>query len=412
MLGFVRSIVRVTGWYPEDRSLKFYDITARLLLLGAALGLMVPAKAQAQNVFRVRIDTITANAGDTVFVNAYYTFTTSKPHTIDHYLARFLYDASLLRIVGYATDSTASAMLFDTIGTHVGLWAHGDQEINLGNPVLFRIRVVLSSNIGDTAWLRRDRSWMMLDALTGVHSIIQQDGWIRTATATGHTVMTSPGRSISGISNGYRSDSVGFDLPITISDISKANVRSARLTFVYDSNHLSFGDASGASKTADLTSVVRSYDTVTLLFSGKEGGGVQGGDTLTVLHFVALVGIDTECLTLRDLAWRPLDSGAVTGNTTFAFDSISLFGRYGIETVDGTSAPHAIRVYPNPSSGSVVIEGLANVTLRVSDELGRCVWTGEARDGFWKIPATVPDGIYTIVVQGAAGASAMIVIER
>src|ERR1035437_10906152 len=105
MLGFVRSIVRVTGWYPEDRSLKFYDITARLLLLGAALGLMVPAKAQAQNVFRVRIDTITANAGDTVFVNAYYTFTTSKPHTIDHYLARFLYDASLLRIVGYATDS-------------------------------------------------------------------------------------------------------------------------------------------------------------------------------------------------------------------------------------------------------------------------------------------------------------------
>lgn len=411
-LAFFAARVGIEG----KRSLKFYGITAGVLLLGVVLSLMTAPIAVAQNVFRVRIDTVTAKAGDTVTVNVYYSFTSTHSHALNGYVARFSYNTNLVWIAGYITDSTTASDGFPVSVSHLGIaTSQQGQEINLAKPVLFRMRVVLRSALADTGWIHWDPDFAMFDSKAEVDSIVQQDGWVRTATASGHTVLTTPAVEIAGRSNGYVPDSVRFDLPVIISDIRDANVRSARLSFVFDSSRLRFDSATSKSGTATISSMGRTGDTASIVFTGSSQGLILGGDTLVQLHFVALVGIDTECLTLSDPVWQPLNSDALIGIASFAFDSICLLGSYGVEGVDGDPALRTMQMYPNPARDFVVIGGFEAARLQVFDELGRCVWTeGNLADGIWRIPATLWDGVYTIIARGTHGAEAraMIVIKR
>lgn len=396
--------------------MKFYGITAGILLLGVVLSLLKAPIAVAQNVFRVRIDTVTAKAGDTVTVNVYYTLASTRTHSLNGYVARFSYDTNLLWIAGYITDSTTASNGFPVSVSHLGIaTSQQGQEINLAKPVLFRMRVVLRSALADTGWIHWKPDFAMFESTTGVDSVVQQDGWVRTATASGHTVLTTPAVKIAGKSNGYVPDSVRFDLPLMISDIRDANVRSGQLSFVYDSSRLRFDSATSKSSTATINSIERLSDTARIVFSGNNQGSMLGGDTLVVLHFVALVGIDTECMVLSNPLWEALNSDALTGSTAFAFDSICLFGSYGIAEVDGDPALRTVQMYPNPARDFVVIGSFEAASLQVFDQLGRCVWTeGHLADGIWRIPATVPEAVYTIIARGTHGADAraMIVIKR
>ncbi len=406
---------RGTNQHRVKRSLKFYGITAEVLLLGVVLSLMTAPIAVAQNVFRVRIDTVTAKAGDTVTVNVYYTLASMHTHSLNGYVARFSYDTNLLWIAGYITDSTTASNGFPVSVSHLGIaTSQQGQEINLAKPVLFRMRVVLRSALADTGWIHWNPDFAMFESTTGVDSVVQQDGWVRTATASGHTVLTTPAVKIAGKSNGYVPDSVQFDLPMMISDIRDANVRSARLSFVFDSSRLRFDSATSKSGTATINSIERRGDTARIVFSGNYQGMMVGGDTLVVLHFVAFVGIDTECVTLSNPLWEPLNSDALTGSTAFTFDSICLYGSYGTAEVDRGAALRAMQAFPNPARDLVVICGMDAARLQVFDQLGRCVLTeGRLADAIWQIPAVIPDGVYTIIAQGTRGAArAEIVIKR
>src|ERR1043165_1040019 len=88
-------------------SLTFYGMLVRrlsiliALLLLASQALLVSQAASAQNVFRVRIDTMTVEAGDTATLNVYYPFNSTKTHNLSGFVARFLYDTNLIKITGY-----------------------------------------------------------------------------------------------------------------------------------------------------------------------------------------------------------------------------------------------------------------------------------------------------------------------
>jgi hypothetical protein len=140
----------------------------------------------AQNVMHLRIDTVTANPGATVDVRVLYTFTSTHAHDIHDFNARFLFDTSESRLVAYIMTGTASAALTDTTGSHKGILALGNQEIDLTDSVLFIIRMTIDST-ADTAWVRWDPNWYHGDGSAvftagdeGLDSVTLEDGWIRT----------------------------------------------------------------------------------------------------------------------------------------------------------------------------------------------------------------------------------------
>ena len=142
------------------------------------------SKSLAQNIMRIRFDTVTAKPGDTVTVNVYYTFTATHGHDIQDFRVRMQYDASRIHEYRYIMDGTASAAFFDTTGSRVGILAIGNQELDLTNPVLIRVQFVVDSSITDTAWIRWDSvlkypGLMFEQTQDSVDSVVLQDGWIR-----------------------------------------------------------------------------------------------------------------------------------------------------------------------------------------------------------------------------------------
>src|SRR5665213_614659 len=187
-----------------------------LLVVGFTLliqfGIQVD-RVEAQNVFHVWFDTVTARAGDTVAVNVHYTLTSTHAHTIDHFQLRLQYDSSEvspLDSTGYDLAGTASGMFFDTTTSFLGIIAQGQSEIDTTNPVLIRIRFRVNERLVDTAFIRWDTLFNVFDQSEGVDEVIRQNGWIRTASVAGHAVLNTPPITVHGITDGYTADTVAF----------------------------------------------------------------------------------------------------------------------------------------------------------------------------------------------------------
>jgi len=160
-------------------------LLARVAVIVVLAFIAMPVTAQ--NVLRLRIDTVTTKPGSTVDVRVLYTFTSTHPHNIHDFLARFLFDTtkSALAGSGYIMNGAATYPLFDTVPSHTGLLVYGNQEIDLTDSVLFTIRMTLDTN-ADTAWIRWDRKWPVMQlGNEGVDSVYQQDGWIRSSKPLG-----------------------------------------------------------------------------------------------------------------------------------------------------------------------------------------------------------------------------------
>jgi len=178
----------------------------------AAFALLCVCPVSAQNVMHFRIDTVTANPGATVDVRVLYTFTSTHAHNIHDFNARFLFDTTASQLVAYIMDGTASADLTDTTGSHAGLLALGNQEIDLTDSVLFKIRMTIDSN-ADTAWIKWDRNWIVFGAGDeGVDSVYQQDGWIRTPKSKAN-VKTSSASELPRLYPNPASERVTIDAP-------------------------------------------------------------------------------------------------------------------------------------------------------------------------------------------------------
>jgi len=373
--------------------------------------------ASAQNVFRVRIDTITVKPGDTATVNVYYTFTSTKPHNLNGFVARFLFDSNLVQIPGYITNGTACEALSAT-ESHRGIATLGAQEIDLKNPVLFRMRVAASKSLADTAWIRWDPDFPMFSTEQGVDTVIQSDGWIRTAFVTAHTILSAPSRTVHGVFTGPYADSEAFDLPVTISDISSANVTHALMTFAYDRNRLAVQSVSSKVATT-LVTVLPSpssvYDTARVEL--QSSNPIAGSDTLIVLHLYALIGPDTTCTSLMNVTWRPLNAEAKLGSTDVDFDSvcqIHLFGLYVPPASVDQAKVEPNRMYPNPARDYVISTRTDVKSFEMYDAVGRIVAQCERQNDVWLVPPSLMSGVYRIALRLRTGETetSTLLIER
>lgn len=385
------------------------------LLAGVCFTLLIltgyrTERAEAQNVFHVWFDTVAATAGDTVEVNVYYTFTSTHAHTIDYYQLRLQYDTSEIFPIAYDLNGTASGLFFDTTTSHLGITAQGQSELDTTNPVLLRLRFRVNRQLADTAFIRWDTSFDLFDQYENVDQVFRQDGWIRTASVAGHLVLSTPSITVHGVSDGYSPDSVAFLLPVSVSDIAAANMRSAVLSFAYDSARFPLN---GASADAASGLQVDSVETSPTIVAGSRlvdiwihsvSGAITGADTLLRLAFTGLVGLDTVCDTLGDVSLRPTNADGLIGNTVYLVNPICLEGQAPSSVVAIQPPEDAgLRLYPNPATDAVRIDAtddLASATILVYDVLGRmiCGWTN-SNEVQWQILPSVLPGIYRVVCE-------------
>src|SRR5205823_12464645 len=112
---------------------------------------------------------------------------------------------------------------------------------------------------------------------------------------------------------------------------------------------------------------VLNRDTARVQLLAKTGNMIHGDDTLITIHFIALVGIDTSCISLHNMRLVPTNNDALWGNTIDSLGSICLYGRYGIDKVsENTPSAISICVYPNPARSYVrfSMEGLDREQIR------------------------------------------------
>jgi len=366
-------------------------------------------RVEAQNVFHVWFDTVTARAGDTVEMNVHYTFTSTHSHSIDSYQLRFMYDTSeVFPIYPYAfvLDSTASGLFFDTTFSHSGILAIGQSELDLTNPVLIRIRFRVNRQLADTAFIRWDTSSDLFDPSEGVDQVILQDGWIRTASVAGHMALSTPPVTVHGITDGYSPDSVAFKLPVSVSNIASANIRSALFSFAYDSarfplNGVSADAASGIEVDSVNSSPIAEGSRQVNIWIHGLNGAIGGGDTLLRIAFTGLVGLDTICDTLGDVSLRPTNADGLIGNTVYPGNPICLEGvaPSAVEMPEELPANN-LQIYPNPATVAVRMEApdeAAPATITVFDMLGRTIGEWSGGEVLWQIPPGVVPGIYRVV---------------
>jgi hypothetical protein len=208
-----------------------------------------------------------------------------------------------------------------------------------------------------------------------------------------------------GSSNGFTPDSVRFDLPVLISDISRSKIQDGVLRFEYDRTHLTF-DRAREIDGHTLEGVAQSGDTV-LVHLNPQVTTTSPPDTLTILQFVALVGTDTSCGVLRDVRLTPVNGDAFLGNTIYAFDSICLFGSWLDLSVSPAEHSNAdFQVYPNPArvgrSVSFRASGFDDrdrIRYSVVDVLGNIIHRTDDGMTGWEIASTASKGVYEVVFE-------------
>jgi len=386
-----------------------YGLLVRVALCGFAL-VVSTQTLFAQNVFSIRFDTVTASAGDTVTVNALYTFKSTHAHNINGYTAQINYDSTEVHLLGYVLAGTATPPA-DTgfSGTsHRGISALGQSEIDLANPVLFGIRFRVDRQLADTAFVQWDTNIPILGSTQGVDRVSYADGWVRTPTAAGHVVIQTPGETLKGITAGYFPDSIPFTLPFVVSNLDGANMTSARLTFTYDTTVLSWGQTiAGSSESLKLDSIGTTVlpgglQQCTIVLSSTTGT-IKGSDTLVKLPFVGLVGLDTVCEALTNVTLRPVNSDALIGNTAYLFDSICLEGSAPSDVAQGNGSL-SLEMYPNPATDRVTINVSGNTedaNLKIYDAVGRLLFDGPLVHEEWEIPSGFRSGAYQVVLNEA-----------
>ncbi len=382
------------------------------LLLLVAFQFVACLAAQAQSLFEVRFDTVTAKAGDTVTVYARYRFTPSGPHDIMSYTAQFDFDTTEVHLLAYVFDGTATpAADTNLAGTsHRGISAFGTSEIDLSDSLLFGIRFRVDRALADTAFVRWDTTVPMFASGTGVDSVHFQNGWVRTISTSGHVVLGTPAVVVRGFTLGYSPDSVAFELPVLASGLDSANIRTAVISFVYDSTALSI-QGFNATPVKDVNVVGFSSvalpgglrrESVSIASSGS--GPIPGNDTLLRISFVGLVGLDTNCTALEEVSLRPSNPGGLIGNTDYTANPICLEGERP-SRVSNAKQGNPISLFPNPAVSEVTFVFPAGTEgqkmLEVYDALGRMVWSGAIAGARWTIPVGIPAGSYTAEVNAS-----------
>ena len=346
-----------------------------------------------------------------------YRFDTTHAHSLAGYVARFTFDSNLVRVLDIVTDSTASQSMMTTpkrTPPEAGLVALGTTEIDLSNPVLFRIVVQLDQRLKDTAWLHWDRNVTMIEPVNGVDSVIEEDGFVsfNADQPSAHVVLADPiNADVVGASDGYHPDSVAFELPLDGIINRSAGYKGGSITFSYDSAKVLVRGVH--SDTSMLRIASRQPGKVTLYYGSIPPAGVLDLNSfatvppvhLGMLDMVGLVGVDTVTTELHSVHFTPSLPTDCVGNTTFLSTPIRLCGRYkapGGVSVNTASQGRTLEIFPDPARERMTIrpqgyEDGTSLTIAVYDILGHVVFRSNATETTWDIPTGLARGVYQVL---------------
>jgi hypothetical protein len=387
--------------------------TARQLVLkrvfvGLIFGLACVTSLRAQNLdmmnwLRVRFDTVTIkpDQGD-IFVNVSYTYHLPKQHNIHAYDLHFYYEQAKTSIVQFIFDGTAtptSGSFLDTNQTapDASVVFLGSNEIDLTNPVLFKVWF-FNAGLVDSETLRWDRTLsenaQYQLGFEGLDTIILEDGWIKVQQPSKIAV------AISTPAETAAADSM-LTVPVTIGDLTGANLLHAKIGFVFDTSVLQFAGVIGAE--SGITAIpVLTKDTLDIDL--RSSAPMRGGDSLITLQFHAVKRMDTVTTRFSTGIFTALNSDALLGNVQFIFNPIRIEGESSVSGVGASRLQSlSIEIFPNPAAHSVRIQIMDaspsdRFSVGIFDALGREVFRSEGVDVRWTSASGIPNGMYEAVV--------------
>jgi hypothetical protein len=380
------------------------------------------------NRLLVRIDTMTVkfSTRDTL-VPIFYRVEGSKPADFRGYDSRFSFDTSKLgdsALVPWLYDSTGklSAEAYDvhldtalfwqtatwtnaTVGISliIGATLPGeeraiaeggtDEGVNRSDSLLYRGYLSLHSVFADTAFLHLFR----FDQTAGqpFDTVILQDGWIKYQKQS-ITIATS---AVSGVSDSL------MTVPVKISDMTQANIRTGVFSFDIDTSILQFVGSSAGSIPGNslVTSDSVNGTKVSVTIANQDlSKPMIGSGNIAVLHFKAQHRTDTLCTLLRDSSFQALNSDALVSSVKLSLGDICIDGHLLQSVADSRSVDESLSVWPNPFSSSLNVRvrqnRAANVSVVIYDALGRVVANGQLVSGsfHWQPDVEQAPGLYFV----------------
>jgi hypothetical protein len=368
----------------------------------------------------IRFDTLSVKPGQSdVILNVYYTFTTTKPHNFRGYNAHFFFDSTKVRIVKLITDSTASANLgyqdLNPKSPEAAVVTLGDQEIDLSNPILFKLELNVLPALTDTTSFRWD--YIDIPDYFGVDLPVELlDGSLTRKWPKVDVAITTPPATAKADSS--------VVLPIAISDLSGANIQSAELSFTIDTSIVTVANVTtDTSSHAVITSVNMQGTNVVIDFGLAPKALSFVGSSLARLTLQTKPREDTACTAISDASFVAQNIDAAVETVTIGFGSICVYGKpvpTGLVGEDDAQTI-AFESYPNPIRNvlhfrlSGVHESPTDYSVTICDLLGRELYRASGFSGEWIPEARCANGIYHMIVKNVRTgevASRSILLER
>ncbi len=368
------------------------------------LCIMWITNGQAQNVLHVRIDTLTvASAPNDVIIAVTYKLDAKHAHDFYGYDSRFSYDASKATAVSVifdnsATDISGTFHQGSTLPGEVRATALGGSELDLSNPVLYRVRFTVFAGIIDTAFLHFFR-FDITDSMK-IDSVKLQDGWIR----LDRPVVPPKKINLSLVSSNLtvKADS-SIDIPIGITNMTGGELKKGIFSFRFDTTALDFVRSVSGTISGDVivTSDTVKQNHVTVYFANTDTSkALQGAGTLLTLRFRAKPRTDTLCTVLTDTAFRALNTDALIDTVRLFIGNICVYGspHVGVSATSDATETTSLRVWPNPATTKVelgVTGYKGRYRLQVFNMLGAQVFESQSSAPItWSPGANCPTGIY------------------
>jgi hypothetical protein len=375
-----------------------------LFLLLALLFTWINESHAQHNVLTVRVDTMTVGSQDNdILVGVYYKLTGNKPADFYGFDARINYDTTKLRAVQVLFQGTAS----ENQGYHIGSTSHSGEvraivlgqpglDVDTTNPLLYMVRFSVISSSFDTAFLILSR--FDVTPTMRIDTVVRRNGWVGIRNQVKPPVNVS--LQLSTVEAFGKSDST-ISIPVTVSDLTKANLRRARFSFSFDSAVLDFlgstaGSISGSSiKTVDSSSGRRHWVTIS---NSDTIQPIIGSGTLFSLRFHAKARKDSGCSELTDTAFRALNLDAHVDTIKLTFNQICVVGSGGVKSVAPQLSSTNLTIWPNPFVTNVTIkaDGEASQYIEIGDVLGKQVLARRFDREYRWDASNLPTGAYWV----------------
>lgn len=381
---------------------------------------------EGKNVLRIWFDTITVDTTpSTVFMNCWYKLEVHEPINWCSFQIRYIYESHQMSPVSHFFNFSASQHASFRVGTiespgKARVVVSGcPTQLDLTKNTLFSIRWETTGKLNDTdnndtiGLMEVDRRFLEVTENSGIDTIIVEQGWIKYKQK--HEEPPTVGKRVPvelySTNDTLQADSARI-VSLNVTSLDSAYIKYGVVSFTYDTAAISIDRVSGGEllEGVGITGFDLAGDQVVANFSAIDTmQTLTGQGELLRFHFRARPREDTLTTELTNpvlYVGNTWDDSV--GEKTYSLGSITIFGApKQTESVLVEDAGVEFFIKPSTIVSAGFIELVSGdytrKVLRISDALGKVVFSAEMSKSLQVPTGHWASGMYRVYVSGASG---------